>query len=199
NLELKPEKSKSLTTEIFSDFKLLGKWRMSLEYRDVRYKDLIYWRRSQGIKYKPVNISASDFFSVTGTINYKAPADIIEINFSRVRSIPLNREDDESYYGKYIIHQPLYTNRLAIKFNYRILNTGADMLDSSHRFITEQNTKQLDCYTLVDLYIGLTYKIKFVTAKLEFRVNNLTDIEYELLEYQPMPPRSYNLSLTLKM
>ena len=199
NPDLKPEKSHSFTSEIFSTFSLLGNWRLSLEYRDLRYKDLIYWRRSQGIKYKPQNVSASDFFSATAAVSYKIPGEYIEIDFSRVNCAALNREDDQLYYGKYITFQPLYTNRLAVKFNYRGLYMQVNMFDSSHRYFLEENTKQLEAYTLVDFTSGLTLKYKFITTIWEFKIKNLTDIEYELLEYQPMPPRSYYLSLTFKL
>jgi len=73
------------------------------------------------------------------------------------------------------------------------------MYDSGHRYFLEENTKQLDAYTLVNLAAGLTFKYKFISPTLEFRIRNLTDIEYELLEYQPMPPRSYHFGLSLKI
>jgi len=91
NPELKQEKSRSISTEIFGEFGLQGDWRLSLGYRDIRYKDLIYWRRSQGIKYKPLNVSASDFFSTTLSIAYKCPGEYIEIDFAGVNSTALNR------------------------------------------------------------------------------------------------------------
>ncbi|GEM_PF-2143595 len=199
NPDLKPETSRSITNEIYSAFKFGGKWRLSLEYRDIRYKNLIYWRRSQGIKYKPVNVSASDFFSAAASVSYKVPGDIIEIDFSRIKSTALNREKGQPYYGKYITFQPLYANTLGAKINYRIFYAEADMLDSSRRYFTEENTKQLDPYTLVNLGAGMSCKFKMLAIIFDFKINNLTDIEYELLEYQPMPPRSYHFGLTLKL
>ena len=199
NPDLKPEKSRSISSELYSNVNFIGNWRFSLEYRDIRYKDLIYWRRSQGIKYKPVNVSASDFFSATAAITWKIPHDLAEINFSRESSYPVNREDRLDLYGKYIIHQPLYLNRLGIKFTYRKFRFRANMLDSGRRYITEVNTKSLKPYTLVDISAGISHKIKNIKTILELKINNLTDIKYELLEYQPMPPRNYHLILTLKI
>jgi len=199
NPDLKPETSNSISTEIFSAFSLAGKWRLSLEYRDIRYNDLIYWRRSQGIKYKPVNVSASDFYSAAASVSYKIPGEIIEIDFSRVNSTAINKEKNQPYYRKYITFQPLYINTLSIKINYRNIHVSADMLDSSQRYFTEENTKQLDPYTLVNAGAGVCCKLKSVIANFDFKVKNLTNIEYELLEYQPMPPRSYHFCLTLKL
>jgi outer membrane cobalamin receptor len=199
NPDLKPEKAKSIAAEIFSEFGLSGRWLLSLQYQDIRYHDLIYWRRSEGIKYKPLNITASDYFGTTLGISYEAPGNWLEIRFSRVVSRALNREDNPLYYGKYITFQPLYTNNLSLKLNYLKAYVKADMFDSSHRYFIEENTKKLDPYTLVGLSFGYSYKIKFITSSIEFNIKNLTNAEYELLEYQPMPPRSYHFSLAMKI
>jgi outer membrane cobalamin receptor len=199
NPNLNPEKSRSVSSEIFSRYQLFGKWCLSIEYRDIRYKDLIYWRRSQGIKYKPVNVSFSDYFGTTVSVSYKSPAEFIEIDFSRVKSAALNREEGQPYYGKYITFQPLYTNHLAISFNYRGFYAKSSIFDSSHRYFLEENTKKLNAYTLIDFKIGYSVILKKVTTNLEFKIDNATDAEYELLEYQPMPPRSYSFGLTIKI
>ena len=199
NPDLNPEKSRSVSSEIFFRYQLFGNWRLSIGYRDIRYKDLIYWRRSQGIKYKPVNVSSSDYFGTTVSISYKSPADIIDIDFSRVKSAALNKEKGQPYYGKYITFQPPYTNRLTIAINYRGFYAKSSMIDSGHRYFLEENTKRLNAYTLVDFRVGFDVTCKKITTNLEFKIENVTDTRYELLEYQPMPPRVYNLGLTLKI
>ena len=199
NPDLKPERSRSITSELFSEFKFLGDWRFSLEYRDIRYKDMIYWRRSQGLKFKPMNVSRSDLFSAAVVVAYKSPGDLFNIDFSRIRSVPLNREENPLYYGKYIIHQPLYTNRLKISLNYHGHFFSVEMYDSGERYFIEDNTKKLDPCTLVNLKAGIKMRFKTLQAMWEFKILNLTDKKYELLEYQPMPPRSYHCGVTFKI
>ncbi|MCP4583526.1 MAG: TonB-dependent receptor [candidate division Zixibacteria bacterium] len=199
NPDLKPEQSRSFTSELFAAFTRFGDWRFSIEYRDIRYKDLIYWRRSQGVKFKPVNVSNSDLFSTTFIAGYKSPNGILKADFSRVRSWALNREEGNDNYGKFIIHQPLYVNTLWINLNYGGVYLTVSMYDSGKCYFLEANTKWLKPYTRVNLSAGVEFKIRNVSSIWDFKIDNFTDIDYELLEYQPMPPRSFHLGMTIKL
>ena len=194
---LLPEKSNSISTELFSEFSLLGKWRLSSEYKDIRYTDLIYWRRSIGDRYKPQNISSSDYFGIILAAFYQSPGDYLNFEFSRERSYPLNREEGLS--GNYITFQPLYANRLKLKLSYSRAFVKTEMLDISERYFLEANTKKLNPYTLVN--IGLGHEIVFgkLTAAWLFEINNVTDATYDHLEYQPGAPRSYHIGVNFKM
>ncbi len=199
NPNLKPERSRSLTSEIFCEYELLGDWRMSLEYRDVRYRDLIYWEQSMGLKYKPVNVAKSDLFSTTAAIAYNSPGNLVKIDLSRIKSVPLNREDDPLFYGKYMTHQPLYINRLDISLNYHGNYAGVEIYGSGESYFIKDNIKRLEPYTLINLKAGIDMKVKKTHLIWELKILNLSNEEYELLEYQPMLPRNYNLSLTIKI
>ena len=200
NPNLKPERSGAATTEIFSEFNLLGSWRMALQYKDIRYKDLIYWQRSRGIQYIPENISNSDFFGTVFTVSYKFIQDILRIDYTRELSIALNREKDPRHiqlYGNYITFQPLYINRLNLSVNYNSGYLNLEMYDSGESYFLEDNTKKLNPYTLVNLTSGYKLRIKDVITKFEIKIYNITDTKYELLEYQPMPPRNFYFDLSL--
>ena len=193
---LKPEQSNAVTSELFSEFRMLGDWRLSLEYQDIRYKDLIYWRRSVGIKYKAANVSKSDYFGATVAIAYKSPQDYITLDFSRTKSSSINRE--EQYYGLFITFQPPYTNKLSLRLQYKNPYLKAEMVDIGKRYTLEANSKQLDPYTLVNLSCGFDLKYKRLRTSWTFEINNLTDAEYEYLDNQPMPPRNYNVTFNFK-
>lgn len=199
NPDLKPEKSKSSSAELFAELATAGRWRLSLEYKDVRYRDLIYWRRTQELRYKPVNVSSSVYFATTVVGSYASPGEFIKVDFSRVESAALNREKNGPYYGKYVTFQPPYVNRLSVTLKYAGLYAGGDMLDSGHRYFLEANTKKLNPYTLIDLRAGVTFRFKKFAMTIETKIDNATNADYELLEYQPMPPRAYQVGLTVKL
>ena len=198
NPELKPEKSHSALTELFSEFKLYGKWRLGLQYKDVRYRDLIYWRRSRGVQYQPVNVSRSDFFGTILTVSYASAGNIVKFDYSREVSQAINREQGRNF-GKYITFQPPYVNRLNLSINYSNVSTNLEIYDSGKRYFLEGNTKALHPYTLVNVSSGFELKMKGVLTNYELKISNITDSQYELLEYQPMPPRSYYFGIGFKI
>lgn len=199
NPALLPERSTYNSIGIFSDFQTIGKWRLSAEYRDVRYEDLIYWRRSQGLRYKPVNIARSDYFGATLSVTYTSPGNIATIDFSRVNSISLNREQGQPYYGKQVIFQPQYVNRIQVSMGYAGIRGQWEIHDVGKRYYLEENTKALDSYTLINCSAIYQVRICGVKAEFKIRVENITDAEYEFLEYQPMPPRTFGAGLTIKI
>jgi outer membrane cobalamin receptor len=196
---LKPERSKSRSVELFAELELAGKWRSSIEYQDTRYNDLIFWRRSQGFKYKPINISASDYFGTIVTFSYKSPSEILSLDFSRTMAVSLNRENGQPYNGKDLTFQPRYINHLNLRLAYQSLNTGIGMQDVSQRYYLEENTKALHPYALFDIRLGYECKLKYFTLGGEYKIDNLTNAHYELLEYQPMPPRCQSICLKIKI
>jgi outer membrane cobalamin receptor len=199
NPELKPERSKQNSAEMFAEYKAMGQWRYSVEYKDMRYKNLIYWRRSQGLRYKPVNISKSDYFGTTITAAYYSPGNIATIEFSRVKSVSLNREKGQPYFGKYVIFQPLYVNRLQVGLNYSTFSGRFEINDVSQRYYLEENTKALAPYSLINCGFGYKATIWHLETDLQVRIENVTNENYELLEYQPMPTRTYGIGINIKI
>lgn len=193
NPDLKPERSMSKGIELAAKGDLLGSWRLSAEYKESKYTDLISWRRSQGIKYKPVNISSSDFYGLIISLNYYSPGQVLALDLSRVQSLTINRELGQPYFGKLIIYQPPYVNRLSATVNYRELLIKFDLKDVGRRFYLEENTKALAPYLVIDLEVRCRLRYRFGEVELSGRIENCTNEIYELVEYQPMPPRSFEI------
>jgi len=90
-------------------------------------------------------------------------------------------------------------NRLDISLNYHNHYAGIEIFNAGKRYILEENTKWLESYTTINLKTGIDIKVKKTHLIWELRILNLSNEEYELLEYQPMPPRNYHLSITIKI
>jgi len=198
NPDLRPERSISQGVELFTSLTWQGNWRLTMEYRESRFTDLIYWRRSQGVKYKPVNISSSDYYGLIVTAGYKSPGDIFALDFSRVQSITLNRERNQPYYGKEIIHQPRWVNRLDAAVRRRGLFLNYNFNFVGRRFYLEENTKALSPYMTVNIEAGAELRLNPAAIELKFWIDNFTDEKYELVEFQPMPPRTIGAGVGVK-
>jgi len=197
NPELKPERSLTQTAEFFSEFEYWARIRASVEYQDSRYRDLINWRRSQGIKYKPVNISRSDYFGTIYSVAITSPRKIFGLIYSHQKIVSLNREQNQIYNGKTITFQPDHINRLTMTVSYAMFRLRFAVDDVGKRYYLEENTKWLHPYTVADLRIGLDWKMKSIRITTEAGIDNLTNAHYQLMEYQPMPPRCYNVNLSI--
>ncbi len=198
NPDLRPEKSFSQGLELFTGLTWQGNWRLTAEYRESRFTDMIYWRRSQGVKYKPVNISSSDYYGLIVTAGYKSPGDIFVLDFSRIQSITLNRERNQPYYGKEIIHQPRWVNRLDVAVRHRRMFLNYNIRHVGRRFYLEENTKALPPYLTADIEAGATLRLYPAEIELKFWIDNLTNEKYELVEFQPMPPRTFGAGIGVK-
>lgn len=199
NPDLRPERSIQNSIGVFCEFRTLGKWRVSIDYRDARYVDLIYWRRSQGLRYKPVNIAQSDYYGTTVSVSYYSPGNIAAFDLSRVESVSLNREQGQPYYGKQVIFQPSYVNRMRVSLNYAEISGRIEIQDVGKRYYLEENTKALAPYILINFSVGYLIHIYRVKTEFQIGIDNITDSDYELLEYQPMPPRTIGVGLTIKI
>jgi len=197
--DLKPEKSTLSSVTLSANTKIGGNLRISFGYSDKNYNDLIYWRRSEGVKYKAQNVSKSNYYTTTFTSSYHGLDGFLDIAYSREDITAFNREANSQLNGKFIIHQPEYINHLNLKLNIYDISFGVEMIDSGSRFFIEDNTKELPPYTLLGCRIDYRFDLAKLNVGLTLRIENLTDIEYQLLEYQPMPPRSLRLRVQLKI
>ena len=111
----------------------------------------------------------------------------------------INKEKDQTWYGKHVIHQPLFINTLKVNLSYAGFYLVAAIRDSGRRYFIEDNTKWLDPYKHVTMSAGVEFEVKNIKSIWACKIDNLTDIDYELLEYQPMPPRSVQLGITIKL
>jgi vitamin B12 transporter len=66
---------------------------------------------------------------------------------------------------------------------------------NGERFYDHQS--KLDAYTLFEASFGCRRKVLGINADLSFRINNLTNKEYQVVAWYAMPPRNYSISLSI--
>ncbi|MFW6327525.1 MAG: TonB-dependent receptor, partial [Bacteroidota bacterium] len=57
----------------------------------------------------------------------------------------------------------------------------------------------LQAYTLFDTSLGYKLDIYGVNAELSFKINNITNKEYQVVAWYAMPPRNYLVSLSINI
>ncbi len=66
------------------------------------------------------------------------------------------------------------------------------------RYITSSNDRWLEAYTLNDVGIGRLFKIKKINLQCAFKIQNMFDVSYQSIAWQPMPGRSFALDVRIK-
>lgn len=103
-------------------------------------------------------------------------------------------------YGDQIPYAPLHAGNGSIAFENPILNIAYKLDFVGQRFSQPQNSKanKIDAYTEHGLTIYRKLKFKHFETELRGDALNLTDQQYEVVKYYPMPGRSYKVAMEFK-
>jgi len=66
------------------------------------------------------------------------------------------------------------------------------------RFTNTSNTRYMPAYQLTDLLLGMSFpfkNMKHTSFSVQLNVNNLFDIDYQAIAWQPMPGRNMEIQL----
>lgn len=98
--------------------------------------------------------------------------------------------------GKQLIYIPVNTATGRLRWERR--NTSATL---EYEYTDARNTidAYLPPFALLHLAIAHSFHPKFGDAILQLRVNNLTNISYQAIEWRPMPGRWYELSIKIHL
>jgi iron complex outermembrane receptor protein len=98
--------------------------------------------------------------------------------------------------GKMLMYLPRNKASLRFLLYYGAVSAGLSTDFSGERFINPENTRQLPPYKTLSTFIGLKIWDKRKSGVyLSFQIKNLTATEYQIIEFRPMPGRSYLLSI----
>lgn len=126
-------------------------------------------------------------FGFEGRVNY---------TYTRATNLDAISPNDQSK-GKQLIYVPLHVASANLRFEYkkfflRTVNTYTDAV-----FITTDNSQSLAGYYLLDLEAGKNFTInKDYEIGISFRVNNVTDKQYQAVAQRPMPGRNFEGTLS---
>ncbi|NOR88512.1 MAG: hypothetical protein GQ527_12980, partial [Bacteroidales bacterium] len=101
--------------------------------------------------------------------------------------------------GKQLIYQPVNQAKMKYYFTYKYWTFDLIYQWFDERFITEDNSKSLNSYQLINLGIHGDILIKKQLFGIHIRVNNLLNEVYQSVEYYATPLRNFQLSIQYKI
>ena len=197
NTDLKPEDGRTVDGNIMYSRKF---GRFSVEstlgayYSEV--KDWIQWVPTPWRYWEPENVATVVAYGAEAhlKLNYF----INDWNFSASGNYVYSHTTDNEN-GLQLIYIPLHHANSYIEAKWRTWNLNYTM-EFTGRRKTQMDAEEFYGFRLnpyVLHHIALSKQIK--KFNIEFKINNITDVEYMAVLWRPMPGRSYEISLNYKL
>ena len=193
NIELKPEMSNNAE---FSIHLKKNKFKLSSTLFNLDVKDWILWGQNIDGIWSPENIKEVWSRGIETQLKYNYKKILLELNYSLTKTTSEKASNDlDNSVGqqlRYVPKNKLNTTLLYDEGNIiSFLNiTFTDEVITSY---SSGDNKKLEAYTLVSA--GTSYKLFNEDLKLDLRVLNLTNQQYQTYLNYPNPGREYVLSI----
>jgi iron complex outermembrane receptor protein len=101
--------------------------------------------------------------------------------------------------GKQLIYVPVHVVSATLQLKHRNFYIRSINSYTGERYTTTDNSQSLDGYYLTHIEIGKDFHFQKQVIGLSFRVNNLTNNQYQVVELRPMPGRSYEATIKMNL
>ncbi len=130
-------------------------------------------------------------YQINSNLNFR-----INGNYTFTKSInkKVTSETDASL-NKQLIYVPLHNASGGLTFIYKKWMIGGNTNFTSDRFINTDNTTYLPYYHLVNAFVAKDFTLNKHNLTAKFQVNNITNVEYYVIAYRPMPPTNFMITI----
>jgi vitamin B12 transporter len=101
--------------------------------------------------------------------------------------------------NKQLIYVPLHNFNTSLQVQYRRFYIRSIHSFTGLRYTTTDNTQSLPASYLTHLEAGKDFCFNNQQIGLSFRINNITDSQYQVVEGRPMPGRNYEMTVRLNL
>ncbi len=170
-----------------------------------RIEDMIVWRRNFRGQYWPDNLAIGEIKGVEFSGNISIFEDRLLVRGHTTLQQPLNKTPEPHFMNKVLPLQPQAQGGASVEARVRNFewSFGARMM--GRRYTTEDNTdplstaqRDLKPFTVFDLSLGWNKKLSLAKFAIRWRVSNILNKDYMIIERSPMPGRNYELQLSIE-
>jgi len=197
NPDLKPESGKDF--DVGAMFRHSYWWGLSadLTYFRNSVTDLISWQQGNSGLWMPDNIGKSNIQGIETKVALTPWNSFFRIEWNYTYVDAIDQTDTPNEKGKTLPYRPKHTHNLNIETDYSGLFIRLSASYVTKRFISIANTIALPSYTTADASIGWKYSTYGVPFQIQCEVKNLFDLEYQIMDGFPMPPREFRITIGL--
>jgi outer membrane cobalamin receptor len=166
-----------------------------VEDKIVALPTLYIWRMMNmgevEIKGSDVNVSAE--LSLSGTITL-----LLSGSYTYQYAIDITRPEAKNFKHQ-IPYTPRHTGNGSAAVETPRVTVACLLTAVGERYALPQNTKEnrVDAYTELSFSLSRTFDLKTGSLRLQGEIINPADMSYDIIQYYPMPGRSWRLSVTL--
>ena len=152
--------------------------------------------------WKMVNFGKAEIKGIDATMGTEvdiAKGYSIVANSSLTWQEAKDKTEGNATYGSQLPYTPKVSGGLSVMLLTPWVNVGYSATGLGKRYSMAQNTReyQLDGYMEHSLSLSRDFLLGDNMLRLQLTVNNITDKQYEIIKYYPMPGRSVTASATL--
>jgi iron complex outermembrane receptor protein len=171
-------------------------------YFYTHINDWILWQPDPVFRYwTPMNLKevSSQGIECNATLQYQLNSVIFRLNamysFTSAHNLkPINQNDNTV--DKQLIYTPIHAYNANLRCDWKQYFIAISTHYTGKRFTNTSNTRYMPAYQLTDLSLGLIFPLKNTSLSAQLNVNNLFDVDYQAIAWQPMPGR--NMEILLK-
>jgi len=204
NPELKPEDGFSAEGGVAYEFTKNKNIRLNTEvtYFYTHITDWILWQPDPVFRYwTPLNLKevSSQGIECNANLVYQLKNVVLRFNatyaYTSARNLkPINQNDETT--DKQLIYTPMHSYNAGLRAEWKQYFVAVANHYTGKRFTNTSNSRYMPAYQISDFSLGMIFDVKKQSFSSQLNVNNLFDIDYQAIAWQPMPGR--NIEILLK-
>lgn len=129
---------------------------------------------------------------------YKAFSLLLLSSYSYQDAIDVTDPEEKNYKNQ-IPYTPRHSGSVSASLENPWVNVTYTLVAAGDRYALPQNIEanQIDSYIEHSLSVNRSFALKKCTFKVQGDILNLTDKTYDIIQYYPMPGRSWRFSLSI--
>jgi iron complex outermembrane receptor protein len=208
NPDLKPESAfgSDLGFETFILKSPDKKQLLTADVTGYTYKinDLIQWIYADGKSYvTPVNQKEVWSRGLEASMKYEYRWNNFSVFISAFYNLSVStivRSEDNltDIIGNQMMYVPVHSAKGYLNIGYKKYFVSYSLCFTGSRYTTDDENPydMMPSYLISNIYIGKEFKLKDFTGSIQFKIMNLFDEQYQVVQAYPMNGRAYFISLT---
>lgn len=164
----------------------------------------IQWLPGTDGRYRPVNIREIDISGLEAEVSKRYEINTLNLFLSAAYDFTQSQFGVERFpgdrsVGNQLPYVPKHKSRNLIRGEYENYSIQLAHQYTGQRFITDDNSRVISSYQTMDVAAGWNWSKNNFAGRLILNINNITNNDYQVMEWYPMPGRSITVTLNVRM